>query len=108
MRHDESERFAQALWTELYDALRVDGVHWLRASRLALRRARVAIYRLDGAAQATVAARLGVSVRTVKSDEAAVRGAVKAWALKGTTRNPVERVPLMPDQVPEQRRRRVP
>lgn len=94
---------APGLWGTLYDSLLADGMHWRTAFRIALRQAKLAIYLLDGVEQRAAARLLGVSERQAKYDAQHVRRAVVARRAGSA---PVRRVPLVPEDVPLQRRRR--
>jgi hypothetical protein len=96
------ERGAFGLWDPLFDDLLAAGMHWRKAYPVARRRVELAIYLLHGLEQAEAARRLSVSLRTVKYDARAIRGAIWLARLDG----PTGRVPLTPEEVPIDRRRR--
>lgn len=97
--------FARVLYDALLADLRAQGVHWRTAVRVALRRARLAVYLLDGWEQQVAARELGVEARTGKSDAQAIRRAVELWRARRTLeRAPAERVPLMPEDLTPERR----
>jgi hypothetical protein len=107
MHHElGGDRFARVLYGELLDALLADRMHWKTAARIALRRTRLAVLLLAGREQQVAARQLDVGPRTGKSDAQAIRRAVLLWRTRRRLEAPaLERVPLVPEDLPPERRR---